>query len=364
MATNYAVAPGEYLQEWLDENDFELTQADLAARLGMSRKNVNEILKGKAPITAETALKLEKVTDIPTNAWLVYEAQYRADSARLSELAKLGEEHAEIVSPSLGSFLRKHGATKANVSKKGQMVADLLSFLNVGTFEAYEHACSLTLGAAVSTLRESNAAIDNALMMAWIAAGERTELYEESPSLSFDREKLVEILPTIKRRAQKPDDSLIEDISALLKSAGVIYQFVEPPTKFPLHGITRWTKNGIPVIQQTGRRKTDSYIVWTLFHEIGHILYDRSRNAQLDYVKPQSQKNAEEKQANAFAKKQLFDDTLYLYKGMTRASDIRAKARTLDHVPSVVVLHMHRCRYIDRSWCTELQTKVHIPFTA
>ena len=43
MATNYAVAPGEYLQEWIDEQSTPMTQADLAQKLGMSRKQISVI---------------------------------------------------------------------------------------------------------------------------------------------------------------------------------------------------------------------------------------------------------------------------------------------------------------------------------
>ena len=39
-ATNYAVAPGEYLEEWIDDHD--LSQQRVAELLGSSRKQVNE----------------------------------------------------------------------------------------------------------------------------------------------------------------------------------------------------------------------------------------------------------------------------------------------------------------------------------
>ena len=41
-----------------------MTQADLAARSGLSLKHVNQIAQGIAPITHETALLLEKVTGV------------------------------------------------------------------------------------------------------------------------------------------------------------------------------------------------------------------------------------------------------------------------------------------------------------
>jgi HTH-type transcriptional regulator / antitoxin HigA len=42
-----------------------MSQAELARRTGLSAKHINLILKGTAPITPDTALKLERVLNIP-----------------------------------------------------------------------------------------------------------------------------------------------------------------------------------------------------------------------------------------------------------------------------------------------------------
>lgn len=75
--TNYAVAPGEYLEEWIDEQG--LSQQCVADLLGCSRKQVEEIVNGRAPITEDTAIRLERVVGIPAGSWLRYEAAYRAN---------------------------------------------------------------------------------------------------------------------------------------------------------------------------------------------------------------------------------------------------------------------------------------------
>lgn len=81
--TNYAVAPGEYLEEWIDAQGF--SQQHVADLLGSSRKQVNEIVNGRAPVTSDTAVRLERVVGIPADAWLRYEAAYRADLARIAD---------------------------------------------------------------------------------------------------------------------------------------------------------------------------------------------------------------------------------------------------------------------------------------
>ena len=63
-ATNYAVAPGEYLEEWID--DHGLSQQRVAELLGSSRKQVNEIVNGRAPITSDTATMPKLLTTFST----------------------------------------------------------------------------------------------------------------------------------------------------------------------------------------------------------------------------------------------------------------------------------------------------------
>ncbi|NKY60775.1 helix-turn-helix transcriptional regulator [Nocardia flavorosea] len=78
--TNYAVAPGEFLAEWMEENHVDQMADLLEASPGL----VYELLDGYAAVTFSRAERLEGVTGIPVRAWLRFEEQYRADLARLA----------------------------------------------------------------------------------------------------------------------------------------------------------------------------------------------------------------------------------------------------------------------------------------
>lgn len=67
--------PGETLREVLDER--QMTQADLAERMGLPKKTVNEIVQGKAAITPEAALQLERVLGVPADFWNNLEQNYQ-----------------------------------------------------------------------------------------------------------------------------------------------------------------------------------------------------------------------------------------------------------------------------------------------
>ena len=79
--------PGETLQELLEEKG--MTQAELAERMGRPKKTINEIVKGKAEITPDTSLQLERVLGVPSSFWNNRERAYRESLARKKEEERL-----------------------------------------------------------------------------------------------------------------------------------------------------------------------------------------------------------------------------------------------------------------------------------
>lgn len=79
--TNYAVAPGEFVTEWLEDNN--IGPSEMAERMGIDKNSLVTLLAGGADLTDFLAVKLEIVTGIKARIWLSYEATYRADKARL-----------------------------------------------------------------------------------------------------------------------------------------------------------------------------------------------------------------------------------------------------------------------------------------
>jgi HTH-type transcriptional regulator / antitoxin HigA len=79
---DYLVTPGEVLEDYLGYAG--INQAVLADRTGLSKKMINEIIKAKSAITAETALKFERTLGHPAHFWRNLERQYQEDKARLA----------------------------------------------------------------------------------------------------------------------------------------------------------------------------------------------------------------------------------------------------------------------------------------
>jgi len=84
---DYAVPPGRTLQETIEA--LGIDQRELATRSGISAKHINQIISGVAPITHETAIRLERVTGVVARMWNNLEANYREQLARLEARQKL-----------------------------------------------------------------------------------------------------------------------------------------------------------------------------------------------------------------------------------------------------------------------------------
>jgi HTH-type transcriptional regulator/antitoxin HigA len=352
--TNYAVAPGEYLEEWIDEQG--LSQQRLADLLGCSRKLVNEIVNGRAPVTSDTAIRLERVVGIPADSWLRYEAAYRADLARISDQENLAA-HVDEIDSNAVAYLRSLGATKATRRAPGKLVSDFLAFHRCGTWEAYLHSHETASSGdyALAALKESRAAIDPTVLTAWLRAAELAEPFERGRGYNYDSNALRDALPRLRARAAAPDTTMLKDIARMLADLGVVFMVVEPPKKFPLLGMTRWIEKRVPVIQQTGRWGKDGFVIWTLFHELGHVLNDPRGEMHLEYSTENKRNSAAEKAANKFAMDVLFGEQgIEPLAGLTRDREIAEAARELGIAPGVAVHQMHRRRLLDYQFGNQL----------
>jgi HTH-type transcriptional regulator/antitoxin HigA len=83
-----AIPPGDYLAEEIEVRG--ISQTELARLMGRPLNAINEIIKGKKSITADTALQLEEVMpEIPARFWLNLETDYQLTKALINKRAKV-----------------------------------------------------------------------------------------------------------------------------------------------------------------------------------------------------------------------------------------------------------------------------------
>lgn len=74
IETDIALHPGEVLQDELEAREIKKTA--FAALLGIKPGHLSELLHGRRHVSAGTALKLEKLLDIPAEYWMRVQVNY------------------------------------------------------------------------------------------------------------------------------------------------------------------------------------------------------------------------------------------------------------------------------------------------
>lgn len=77
--------------------------------------------------------------------------------------------------------------------------------------------------------------------------------------------------------------------------------------KAPISGATRWFHNK-PIIQLSGRFKTNNHFWFTFFHEAAHIILHGKKDIFLENVEGTEVDQTKEEEANAFAAKILLTE--------------------------------------------------------
>jgi antitoxin HigA-1 len=78
-----AIHPGKFVEEILEE--LEISQADFARALGVSKMRISHIVRGTRPVTADLALLLGKALGQTPDYWLNLQMDYdlKAAAARM-----------------------------------------------------------------------------------------------------------------------------------------------------------------------------------------------------------------------------------------------------------------------------------------
>ena len=81
---NYAVPPGAFLEEWLQERG--VSREELALRLRRPAKTIEELIKGQVPLRQPTAVPLARITGVEACFWTNAERLFRQRAARMRHL--------------------------------------------------------------------------------------------------------------------------------------------------------------------------------------------------------------------------------------------------------------------------------------
>ena len=313
---DYAVPPGATLKETLEAKG--LSQADLAVRSGMAEKTISQIVNGIAPISCETAEKLELVLGIPASFWNASERTYRQMLVKVDEAKRLEKDvdwlqeiplatlikRGFIQKPAAWSFPPLLCVDLATLIKRGcahkgdeqrSLVREALRFFGVSNVEAWRNTWEAPAvqyrGQAVQKKRPGYVA-------AWLRVGEiQAEGIATEP---FDAGEFKTALAESRKLTVASATQCRDKVAALCATAGVAIVFTKEIPIAGVSGATRWLTKDKALIQLSLKYKIGNQLWFAFFHEAGHILLHGKKQVFIEYGI--SNTTEEEREANQFAR--------------------------------------------------------------
>lgn len=348
-APDWAVRPGDVLLEALQ--DRQMTQSELAHRMNRPIKTISEIVNGKAAVTTDTALQLERTLGISAEVWNNLELNFRQHEARLQEEIRL-KDAASWVDRFPIKDLVKHGLI-GTTSSKADTLSSLLSFLRVSSPDAWERHW-LSTGAlyrSSPTFAKSPEAVS-----AWLSWGEiKANAIDTEPFNADEFRRAVNSARDLTTR--EPFEIVLNKVKRLFAAAGVALVLTPEFKGTHLSGAARWLSSDKVMVQLSLRHKSDDHFWFTLFHECGHVL---SRGRRRDYLDSGEQDDLsnEEQAANRFARDLLINPDAYdefCSAGIFNTAVVRAFAKTQAVAPGIVVGRLQTDGWLERNALNSLK---------
>ena len=300
-APDYATHPGEVLGERLEA--YGMSQTELARRIGMSTKTMSLMVNGKAPVTPETALQLERVLGVSARLWTGLDSNYRLHEARKAETRNL-EAHREWASRFPYSELARRGVVPSTRDPE-ERAAALLQFFAVANAESWE----TQYGSLQVAFRKSVAFTHSREAIAcWLRLAETQAV--QTRCAAFDEALFMSAL----KQARGLTQELPEEFDCILRgacaTAGVALVFVAELKGTHLSGAARWLNPDKAMVALSLRHKMDDHFWFSFFHEAGHLLKDSKKKVYLDGADGAPSCDVED-EANRFACDMLLPPDAY-----------------------------------------------------
>lgn len=302
-----ATHPGSLLKDELESGG--INQKDFAVEIGMHKTMLNEIIKGKRPVTADLAILLERTLGISAEYWMRFQSQYELDLARIKE-----KNIQKVVNIDIWKIIKEY--VPVNYFKKlgylvDELTVDIAKIKEVYNINNVDDLVGLSAKQKFSLFRKSDKLkISEKNVLAWNVVAK----YEANKQKvnTFNPEKisdLIQELQTIFFENKKA----VTQVATKLNQYGIKFILVPKLEQTPIDGYTFWSGDN-PAIALTLRHNRIDNFAFTIMHEIGHInlhlkgdkeqqFFDlTTKNSHLEYI---------EKEADEFAKDSLIPKAIW-----------------------------------------------------
>ncbi len=271
----YATPPGYVLEDYLEALGF--TPTEFARRHLLSEGLINGVIVGSAPIDPQLAAIFGRELGLDADTWLRMEERYRRELAR-RDAAERAEGFASWAKSFPVRELVKRGIIGKPMSD-GDAVLTMLEFFNAASVADWQYRHNATKVA----YRHSPTFTSNEFNLAvWLRLGELEAEWQQCDA--YDAETFQDALSEIRSLTSGPTKAALDKAFSLCNQSGVALALVKPFPKVAVSGATRWLSGKHPLIQLSGRHKTNDHLWFTLFHEAAHVLLHDREQVLIDAI--------------------------------------------------------------------------------
>ncbi len=302
-----ATHPGVLIKDEIDATP-ELNQRVLAKELGIKPSFLNEIIKGKRPVTADIAILLEETLGISADYWMRFQSQYEIDKARVKqknikklkniELWNILKEYVPV------RYFKKHSYLSDDLEKD---IKTIRNIYNVDSID--ELVASFSKDKFAFYRKSDKLKIDDKNMFAWGSLAQFEAKKQKTNTFNFDN--LNQLCLNL-NNIFYDNKNTPERVKAALNQFGIKLLLIEKLEKTPIDGFSFWSDKN-PAIALTLRYNRIDNFAFTIMHEIGHIdlhLRNDKDRKFMDLTRKQNLDNCEN-EADDYAQEKLISKEIW-----------------------------------------------------
>lgn len=300
--------PGLTLEELLESNG--MSQKELAARLEVTPKHINDVIAGRKGITSSMAHKLANVFPLSAQFWNSLQANYEEDIHQIEDEENINKEERDIVKQLSCASLREWGYLPNDCEHDNDIekVLDLRRFMGVSNLSQIlptTEATAFSPKPAQAFKISSSAKINPYALAVWLRMCTFNLRKVEG---AYERSKLKDLIPFIKGQMMNPDiNEVVKNLETEFAKNGIDFQVIHNLTGAPVQGYIRLLDDHA-LLRLTLRFHYEDVFWFSLFHEIGHLLAVKdTKEALIDFGDSSFMPLSSEEEANDFAEKTLLN---------------------------------------------------------
>ena len=341
ISRDLIIHPGETISDILVERG--ITQAELAARTGVTPAYVCNVIAGKKDISAKFAFALEYALGVSKSFWINLQANYDAELLEASESETITDEErvARNSLKDIVKYLREIGEMPLREAVDDSILSlrKALQMSNIANLKRMVPEGALRMSA--------KSKVDPYVMGAWIRlcqiAGEKRNV-----STKFDIEKIDELVAKAKTVMCNAGESIQKSLTELFGEYGIDFSVVRNFRGAPVQGFISKKNDGTYQMVLTIRGSYADIFWFSLFHELGHIV-NGDVNSSINFIDYDGNANIEI-EADEFASIRLIDSSAY--EEFVRCSDfslsaIKSFAESQQIRPYIVIGRLQREKLIE-----------------